>query len=90
MYFLLPPSSAFNSITACAVVPLPAKKSRIMSLLSVVKFKKCFIRLTGFGLSNNSETPNKSLFKAFAALSVLPTSGKIFGCAENVSLSSKS
>jgi hypothetical protein len=37
----LPPSSLFNASTACAVVPLPAKLSRMMESVSVAKLSKC-------------------------------------------------
>ena len=40
--FRCPPSSAFNCITASPVVPLPAKKSRTISLGSVlISVKRC-------------------------------------------------
>ena len=39
IYFLFPPSSLFNSMTAWAVVPEPAKKSKI-----IAEFLKPFIK----------------------------------------------
>ena len=50
MYFLLPPSSAFNFITAWAVVAEPEKKSRIIKFGVSEIFISISINCVGLGL----------------------------------------
>jgi hypothetical protein len=51
--FLSPLSSLFKFITACPVVPEPAKKSKVDEFLSVRVISSIFsISATGFGVSN--------------------------------------
>lgn len=50
IYFLLPLSSLFNSITACPVVPDPAKKSKTSEFLLVVALTSYFNNFNGFGV----------------------------------------
>ena len=52
MYFLFPPSSAFNCITEWAVVAEPEKKSRTIEFLFVPNIKKSLINSIGLGLEN--------------------------------------
>ena len=66
----VPPSSAFSSSTACAMVPVPAKKSSTSDDLSVACSSTRFISLTGFGLSNT--LPRSSAARSLVPSSVLP------------------
>ena len=50
IYFLFPPSSLFKSITACPVVPDPAKKSKTVESLFVVALTSSFNSFKGLGV----------------------------------------
>ena len=67
MNLRVPPSSAFSSSTACAMVPVPAKKSSTSDDPSVACSSTRFISFTGFGLSN-------TLPSISAARSLVPSS----------------
>ena len=75
-YLRLPPSSALSLITASPVVPLPAKKSRIISSSKELDtFNKTLIKSGVFGFENILN-PNKSLiyfvpFDCIFSISVL-------------------
>ena len=70
-YLRLPPSSALSLITASPVVPLPAKKSRIISSSLLFILTRYFIKEVGFGLEN---TPSRfRFFNSFPASSLVPT-----------------
>src|ERR1035437_9685611 len=72
MNWRCPPSCAFDSKTACAVVPDPPKKSRMMSSLEADNVKQRVTKPTGFGLSK-TPLPNK-LASCSLAKCVWPTS----------------
>ena len=55
MYFLLPPSSAFNFITAWAVVAEPEKKSKVREL-SFTYDSSSLINSVGFGVSKTFDS----------------------------------
>ena len=86
MLFLCPPSSAFNCITACAVVALPEKKSIIIAFLSsfVAAFmqSRTAYKLLGNvkgappnSLSNNFVPYSLESYRAFAqTLLIVPSS----------------
>ena len=70
---LFPPSSLFNSRTACAVVPDPAKKSNITESFCDAIFKICRMSRDGLGVSKITPFPI-ILNSSFFASSVCPTS----------------
>ena len=67
-----PPSSAFNCITAWAVVAEPEKKSRIMSSFRVHNSNKCFTNSKGLEKSNILF--RSSFFNIMEPLAVVPIS----------------
>ena len=68
---LVPLSSLFNSLTACPVVPDPAKKSRIAAFLFLCKDKILLISVTGFGWLNGVALSNNAFMSAVPS-SVVP------------------
>ena len=67
-----PPSSALSFITACPVVPLPAKKSRQTAFLFSTNRKTLSISPVGLGVPKALEP--KISFISLIALLVVPTS----------------
>ena len=65
-----PPSSAFIFRTACAVVPLPAKKSRMMSFLlaAIVRIRE--INEEGFGVEKDRAASGRRDCNSFLAESL--------------------
>lgn len=61
-----PLSSLFKSITACPVVPLPAKKSRIIESFSLAALINSLISFIGLGVANAVLSPNKAAISSFA------------------------
>jgi len=61
MNLRLPPSALFNSVTACAVVPLPPKKSRMMSSLLKTNLKNSRSNTLGFGFVKIFCSPKMSV-----------------------------
>src|SRR2546428_1853216 len=66
MHFRLPPSSLFNSKIAWAVVPEPAKESRMIESLSHDNSMIRRINSTGLGVTNTSRSPMICLSCTFA------------------------
>ena len=67
----LPPSSAFNFITACPVVPLPAKKSSIVMFFPSFSVISSFNKPVFFGLLKGDSFELKMLFNSVFADVVL-------------------
>jgi len=63
--------TAFKAATACAVVALPAKESRMMESLSVAIWRMRLRSLSGFGVPKSIFPPNAA-FKSAIALRLLP------------------
>ena len=71
-----PPSSAFNCITACAVVALPEKKSRTISffVLSTIVIKY-LIKSTGFAKSKGMDNSCNSFLLCLFSHFVIKSTG---------------
>lgn len=85
IYFLFPLSSLFKSITACPIVPEPAKKSKTIESLFVVARTSSFISFKGLGVWKYVLSPNISAISSFAD-ELVPKHLNVLGTFASISL----
>ena len=84
IYFLFPLSSLFKSITACPVVPEPAKQSKTIEFLFVVALTSSFNNFKGLGVWKYVLSPNISFISSLAD-ELVPKHLKILGTLDSFS-----